>query len=86
MLLTSNILWLLSFNKNTKNFEIIFKINIIEMVRLTENKYVANCFTIFDSEAVPKGLEIISESKMPIMNLIDTLYQQVLKENGKKGN
>ncbi len=84
MILSSKMLCILTFNKSNKCFEVIYKININDLMRLTENKYVANCFTIFDSETVPKGLEIISESKMPLMNLIDVLYQQTLKNGGKK--
>ncbi len=85
LVFTKNSIWLLNFNKSKKSFDIILQISVNDLVRLTENKYVANCFIIYDSQFATSGLEIISESNKSMMNLIDIFYQQTLK-GGSRSN
>lgn len=51
-----------------------------EMVKLTVNKNIKNCFIIFDRSYVPNGLEVMSESYLGLLPLIDELYQAFMAQ------
>ncbi len=78
--ITRYALFLLTYNKNKKRFEVIYYIKMKEMVKLTVNKNVKNCFIIFDKSCVTNGLEVMCESYTGLLPLIDELYQTFMAQ------
>ncbi len=78
--ITRYALFLLTYNKNKKRFEVLYYIKMKEMVKLTVNKNVKNCFIIFDKSCVINGLEVMCESYTGLLPLIDELYQTFMAQ------